>query len=267
MNDLLMGEMRFSQDNIDSFEIMHRDKRATQLFATAVDDMLSDISLVIRSKDFVEASPKEIYVREMLHYNKQIEYAHIADIHSSETIALKPLLEEGFLPQSIVEYLLGRSLQDAVESFKLENITQKKFTKEELGECNRNYMLQLDAKELSRYVGFADDNIGELAKVYLQNKEITTTKLLKEKIAPIFAPKEVADKNLQESVQRIRTIIKDAPYFEEYEAFKNYIKKESSLESELLEKSLRLLLTGADDDIVLEDIYKHIKNYLGEIIK
>ena len=49
---------------------------------------------------------------------------------------------------------------------------------------NQNYLKNLDAKELSRYVGFADTEIGELARTYLN--ECSTTVELKAKIAPIF---------------------------------------------------------------------------------
>jgi len=45
----------------------------------------------------------------------------------------------------------------------------------------------MDSKELSTYVGFADENIGNLAKIYLRDAK--TTKELKAKIEPIFAEK------------------------------------------------------------------------------
>ena len=43
--------------------------------------------------------------------------------------------------------------------------------------------------------------------------------------------------------------------------------KETGLKSENFSKPLRLLLTGTEDGPDLAEIYKHIKNYIGEIVK
>jgi glutamyl-tRNA synthetase len=124
--------------------------------------------------------------------------------------------------------------------------------------------MMLDAKELSRYVGFADVEIGELAKVYLE--EANTTKELRSKVGAIFAPKEIPEE-LKESVAVIAAIIKKAPYFDRYEEFENYIMQESGIKGENLLKSLRLLLMGAEDSSDIAAVYKCIKNYIGEIVK
>jgi len=62
-------------------------------------------------------------------------------------------------------------------------------------------------------------------------------------------------------------IIKSAPYFDEYDDFKNYVIKESELEDKNFIKLLRLLLTGAEDGPEIAEVYKHLKNYIGEIVK
>jgi len=65
----------------------------------------------------------------------------------------------------------------------------------------------------------------------------------------------------------IAEIIKGAPYFNEYDDFKNYIIKESGLEGENFLKPLRILLTNAEHGPDIAKIYKYLKNYIGEIIK
>ena len=60
--------------------------------------------------------------------------------------------------------------------------------------------------------------------------------------------------------------IKSAPYFEEYDDFKNYIMKESGLKGKNFFKPLRYVLTGAGHGPDVAEIYKCLKNYIGEIV-
>jgi glutamyl-tRNA synthetase len=122
----------------------------------------------------------------------------------------------------------------------------------------------LDAKELSRYVGFADEEIGELARIYLE--EAGTTKELKSKIAPIFSERLIPEEFKEQTAVMAQTI-KNAPYFDEYEDFKNYIMKESGLKGKNFFKPLRILLTNAEHGPDVAEVYKYLKNYMGEIIK
>jgi glutamyl-tRNA synthetase len=122
----------------------------------------------------------------------------------------------------------------------------------------------LDEKELSRYVGFADSDIGALAKIYLE--EASTTKELKEKIKPIFEVKNIPQE-YNESALILSNIIKEAPYFEEWDEFKKYLMQQSNLKGKNFFKPLRLLLTGAEHGPEVKDIYKALKNYIKEVAK
>lgn len=262
------------EPNAESFIIMSEDKRPTYSFACGIDDMLGDISLVIRDEEYIDDAPKEDWIRTSLGYEKKIEYAHLPAMQDS-TSSVKWLLEEGFLPSAIANYLISTvnkppkeifTLQEAIEWFSLENISKSptRFDLDMLKQINREHLMTLDAKELSRYVGFADVEIGELAKVYLE--EANTTKELRSKIGAIFAPKEIPE-GLKESVAVVAAIIKKAPYFDRYEEFENHIMQESGIKGENLLKSLRLLLMGAENGPDIAAVYKCIKNYIGEIVK
>ena len=122
----------------------------------------------------------------------------------------------------------------------------------------------MDSTELSRYVGFADAEIGALARVYLD--EVSTTKELKAKIAPIFQTREIPQE-IASQTQTLVATIKSAPYFEEYDEFKTYTLNNSGLKEDEYLKALRILLTNANDSVDLALVYKYLKNYLGEIIK
>ncbi|OHE07588.1 MAG: glutamate--tRNA ligase [Sulfurimonas sp. RIFOXYD12_FULL_33_39] len=284
VKDHIKGEIKFDPNEIDSFIIMRQDKTPTYNFACAVDDMLSDISLVIRGEDHVSNTPKQILIRTSLGYTKNIEYAHLPIILNDngkkmskrdDASSVKWLLEEGYLPSAIANYLIlmGNKppkeifdIKEAIKWFNLENISKSpaRFDINMLKHINKEHLKMLDSKELSRYVGFADEEIGELAKVYLE--EVSTTKELKSKIKPIFSEKEIPNE-FKESANTIIKVIKNAPYFEEYEDFKNYVMKESALKGKNFFKPLRLLLTGAEHGPDIAVIYKYIKNYIGEIVK
>jgi len=273
IKDYIKGEISFKPEDEDSFVIMKQDKTPTDNFTCAVDDMLSDISLVIRDEENLSNTPKQELVRSSLNYDKKIEYAHLPKILND--LSVKELLEDGYLPSAIANYLifLGNktpkeifTLNDSIEWFKLENISQSEveFSINMLKDINREHLKMLDAKELSRYVGFADAEIGELARVYLD--EAFTTKELKSKIKPIFEKKTIPDE-LKEKSKTLEKAIKDAPYFDEYEEFKNHIMSNSGLEDEEFSKVLLVVLTGAQNGPDIAKIYKYLKNYIGEIVK
>ncbi len=284
IKDYIKGSISFEPKDMDSFIILRQDKTPTYNFACAVDDMLSDISLVIRDEDHMSNTPKQDHIRASLGYEKKIEYAHLPIIlndsgkkmsKSDDASSVKWLLEEGYLPSAIANYLIliGNKLpkeifdmSEAIEWFDLEKISKSpaRFDINMLKHINSEHLKALDAKELSRYVGFADAEIGELTRIYLE--EAGTTKELKSKIAPIFAKKEISEEFI-ESANIMVDVIKNAPYFEEYDDFKKYIMKESGLKGENFFKPLRLLLTGAEHGPDIAGIYKYLKNYIGEIVK
>jgi len=284
IKDHIKGNVTFEAGAIDSFIIMRQDKTPMYNFACAVDDMLSDISIVIRGEDHLSNSPKQEHIRKSLNYDKNIEYAHLPIILNDDgkkmskrddASSIKWLLEEGFIPEAIINYLIliGNkppkeifTLQEAIKWFDLEKISKSpaRFDMNMLRHINSEHLKNLHSKELSRYVGFADENIGDLAKLYLE--EASTTKELKSKISPIFEPK-IVNEEFKESITILQKTIKKAPYFEEYNDFKKYLMKESELKGKNFFKPLRLLLTNAEHGPDISEIYKHIKNYLGEIVK
>lgn len=275
IKDHINGEVTFKPEDVDSFVILNQDKTPTYNFACAVDDMLSDISLVILGEEHMENTPKQDHIRTSLKYDKKIEYAHLPNILNDDAVSVKWLLEEGYLPSSISNYLVSIgnktpkelfTIGEAVEWFDLDNISKSpaRFDMSILKHINREHLKSLDDKELSRYVGFADIEIGKLAKIYLQ--EAGTTKELREKIEPIFSDKSIP-KEFEEQAKIIADAIKKAPHFEEYDDFESHIMKESELKDKNFSTPLRLLLTGAEYGPDISEVYKYLKNYIGEIVK
>jgi len=277
IHDKIQGDVSFKPDAVDSFIIMKQDKTPMYNFASAVDDMLADISIVIYSEEQMGNAQKQEHIRKSLAYEKEVEYAHFPIIlnDSDDTSSVKCLLEQGFLPEAISNYLISMgnktqkeifTLQEAIEWFDLDSVSKSpaRFDMEMLRHINKEHLKNLDAKELSRYVGFADAEIGELARIYLE--EAQTTRELKSKIELIFSTRNIPKEFLKQT-QVMKNVIKSAPYFNAYEDFKNYVMKESNLQDENFLKPLRFLLTNSEDGPDVAEIYKYLKNYIGEIVK
>jgi|GEM_PF-66719 len=161
--DLIKGKLEFTPFEVDSFIILRQNGIPTYNFACAVDDMIGNISIVIRGEDHLSNTPKQIYIRQLLGYSKSIQYAHIPIILNSvgkkmskreQSSSVKWLLEEGFLPEAIGNYLLllGNSFQkeiftlkEGIEIFDLTKISKSpaRFDLEKLKFINRHHIRRL----------------------------------------------------------------------------------------------------------------------------
>jgi len=271
--DIIQGKIRFEPDDIDDFVILKVDKTPTYNFACAIDDMLQNITTIIREEEHIIDTPKQELIRKYLGYNEKVKYAHIPKIENG-TFSVKKLLEDGFLPNTIINYLIliGNdtpieffTIDDALKWFNIKNISKEPaiFDIEKLKMLNREHIKNLNPLELSKYIGYSSKDIGELAKVYLG--EVSTINEIKAKIDTIFSTKTCED--FTEEFEILKSASKDMPYFKEFDEFKTYLSDKSGLKNEKLLKPLRVLLTGQKSGPNLDEIYPHIKNYLGEIIK
>lgn len=264
----------FDKD-VDSFIILNHDKTPTYNYACSIDDMLMNISTVIRSSEHEEDTLKQTHIRSLLSYDKQINYIHLPVVSNSINNSVKYFIDEGFLPSAIANYLvsLGNktpseifTLEDAIKWFNIEETSKEKleFDIEKLKDINKKHIELMDEMRLSKILGFADSDIGKLTKIYLTNS--STIKELKNKINKIFSSKTEL-KGFEEESRKIKESIQKAPFFETFEDLEKYVKEETSLRDEALSKPLRYILTGEDEGEKLSDIYPLIKNYLGEIVK
>jgi glutamyl-tRNA synthetase len=274
-HDLIQGNISTAPNEIDSFIILNSDGTPTENFASACDDMLSGITMIIREDTHLLDTAKQIHIKEQLGYDAKIDYVHIPSISNcDDTSSVKWLFEQGYIPNAIINYLLllGNdetpkeifTLPEAIEWFNLENISNSdaKFDSEKLRFINREHLRMMEDKQLSSLFGFADADVGKLVKLYLE--EASTINELASKIRPIFAPK-VFEGKWKEEMQLMQKIIENAPMIKTFDAFKSYIIKESGLEDKNFSTPLRLLLTGAENGPELCDIYPLIKAYLLEV--
>jgi glutamyl-tRNA synthetase len=279
-NDLIKGEFEFSPFEIDSFVILRSDLTPTYNFACAIDDMLYDISLVIRGEDHLSNTPKQIHIRKSLGYDKEIEYAHLPIILNEDGkklskrenhASVKWLLEEGFLPEAIVNYLilLGNSfekevftLNEAIEFFDLNKISKSpaKFDIEKLKFLNKEHLKRIE--DVASLVN-AHKDFNQLLKIF--RDESATVKEIKEKFEDIF--KKAKDDEFKNEREILKKEILENPLEESYDDFKKRVMKNTGLKGKKLFMPLRELLINQKHGAEIKDLYTAMRPYLKEIIK
>lgn len=273
VNDLLRGEFDYKPKEVDAFIILNHDKTPTYNYACAIDDMLYNITTVIQSERHLSNTPKQIYIRKLLGYTQEINYIHLPIIENEQSV--QSLISQGFLPAAIANYLvlLGNktpteifTLEEAISWFSIENLSQTPslFEMDTLRVINQKHLETMDNMRLSKLLGFADEDIGKLGKLYLN--ECSTLTEIKSKIDAIFSTKPSLP-ILETQITLLQQHLKNAPFFEEFNELKAYLIKQTNLTEEEISLALHYILTGETTKVDIHKIYTYIKNYLGEIIK
>jgi glutamyl-tRNA synthetase len=283
--DLVKGEFEYEPFDVDSFVILRQDKTPTYNFACSVDDMLYDISTVVRGEDHLSNTPKQIHIRESLGYTRELKYIHLPIILNLDTgkkmskrddaSSVQYLIDEGYLPVAIANYLilLGYNppvevftLEECMEWFDIEKVSKSpaKFDITKLKFLNREHLKTMDELRLSKILGYADKDIGSLAKIYIE--ECDTTKEIKERLTSIFSKKDTLE-GFEDEFLSLKNCLKDAPFIDDFNNLKKYITEQTGLKGKKLFMPLRYALTGVTNGPNLSEIYPLIKNYLGEILR
>lgn len=289
--DRIKGELSFAPNELDSFVILREDGVPTYNFACACDDMLYDISAIVRGEDHTSNTPKQIMVHRALGYEREIEYAHLPIIlgdsgkkmskrDSASSVAW--LLEQGFLPSAICNYLISMgnhtpceifTLQDALEWFSLDSLAKApaRFDIARLRFLNHAHLTRLSDKDLAMLLEKDDESIGALARIYLE--EASTLNELREKVGRIFAPKDSGalyegqdfSQECALLLESLQEFIANPPL--EYESFKDQAMQTSGLKGKGFFKALRILLTGASHGPDLSALYPLLRPYLQDIVQ
>lgn len=281
--DAIKGDLSFEPKDVDSFVIIRQDGTPTYNFACSIDDMLHDISFIAREEEHISNTPKQAHIRTLLEYDKPITYAHLSIILNEsgkkmskrdDESSVKWLLEQGFLPEAILNYLLliGNktpteifTAEEALEWFNIAHISKApaKFDMDKLRFINRAHLAKLDDDNLALMLGFKGADFGKIAKVYLE--EASTILEIKPKIEAIFAPKNPPEEFVDE-FNAIKTHFFEC-VDEDFNTLKNNIAQTTGLKGNKLFKPLHALLSGTEHEPELSDLYPLLKNHLKEIVR
>ena len=130
--DDLYGEITVENKELDDMILIKSDGYPTYNFANVVDDHLQEITHVVRGNEYISSSPKYQRLYEAFGWEVP-KYVHLPLITDEEHKKLskrsghssyEELVEQGFLPEAIVNYiaLLGWSPEDNTEIFSLDEL-------------------------------------------------------------------------------------------------------------------------------------------------
>ena len=130
--DDLYGEITVENKELDDMILIKSDGYPTYNFANVVDDHLQEITHVVRGNEYISSSPKYQRLYEAFGWEVP-KYVHLPLITDEEHKKLskrsghssyEELVEQGFLPEAIVNYiaLLGWSPEDNKEIFSLDEL-------------------------------------------------------------------------------------------------------------------------------------------------
>jgi glutamyl-tRNA synthetase len=140
VNDLVQGEVRVANAELDDMIILRGDGTPTYLHAVVVDDHDMGITHVIRGDDHLTNTFRQVQVFHAMGWNTP-EFAHIPLIHGADgaklskrhgAVSALEFREMGFLPEAVCNYLLRLgwghgdeeviSQQDAIRLFDLDGV-------------------------------------------------------------------------------------------------------------------------------------------------
>lgn len=170
VHDLVRGEVHFANQQLDDLVIMRADGFPTYNFAVVVDDILMQITHVIRADEHLANTPRQIQIYEALGHTLP-QFAHVSMILGLDRTKLSKrhgatsvsdYRDAGYLPEAMVNFLalLGWAYDDKrelftreelIEHFSLEKVNPAPsvFSEEKLDWMNGLYIRQLEPDDLA----------------------------------------------------------------------------------------------------------------------
>jgi len=207
--DLGHGTLNFDLKNFSDFAITRADGTFTFMFANCIDDILMQVSHVLRGEDHLTNSVGQVAIMKALNHPIPM-FWHLPILCNitgkklskrDNGFSLEDLKGEGFLPQAILNYLgiIGGSfekeiltLQELADAYNFKNMhtaSQIKYDVEKMKWVNHKWIAQTPINELT-----------QLCKPFIaQNHDIS----------------QISDEQLSKLIQSIQTdivVLKDASH-------------------------------------------------------
>jgi glutamyl-tRNA synthetase len=189
VHDLIRGDTHFPADDLRDFVIMRSDGTPTYLLAAAVDDVLMQMSHVIRGEDLLPSTPRQIQIMEAMGATPP-DFAHLPMVTGADgaplskrhgSVAVEWFKDQGILPEALVNYLalLGWSYdehttfftrEELIDHFDLSRVGRNpaRFDQDKLLWMNGHYIRESDDSRLTELlveVLFRDGVEADLATV------------------------------------------------------------------------------------------------------
>lgn len=166
--DLIKGEIRVNNRELDDLIIARSDGTPTYNLTVVVDDMDMQITHVIRGDDHVNNTPRQINILEALGADIP-HFAHVPMILGEDgkrlskrhgAVSVMQYHEDGFLPEALINYLVRLgwshgdqelfSREEMIDLFGLEGVNRapSAFNPEKLLWINQQYLKQSDLTDI-----------------------------------------------------------------------------------------------------------------------
>lgn len=143
--DEVLGEVKTDLGRTPDFVILRADGTPTYMLAVTVDDVLMEISHIVRGNDLMASTPRQLLLREAMGVKDVPVFAHLPLIVDEKgkplskrwgDVSVAAYRHQGFLPEAMLNYLalLGWSLDDRTNIFSIDQAIQAF----ELGRVNKN---------------------------------------------------------------------------------------------------------------------------------
>jgi glutamyl-tRNA synthetase len=170
VDDIVKGEVHFPAGTLRDFVIVRSDGSPVFLLAVAVDDMLMEVTHVIRGDDLLASAPRNVVVIQALGGTPP-RFAHLPQVLCSDrqplskrhgSTSVEAFREQGYVPEALMNYLalLGwskdesttfLSREELISSFDLSRVSSNPaaFDTQKLEWMNNHYIQSLDDDELA----------------------------------------------------------------------------------------------------------------------
>jgi len=140
VHDVIQGEVKFANENLDDMVLLRSDGTPTYMLAVVVDDFDMGITHVIRGDDHLNNAARQLQIIQAMGWPEPV-YGHLPLIHGPDgaklskrhgALAVEAYRDMGYLPETMRNYLLRLgwshgddetiSTEQAIEWFNLESI-------------------------------------------------------------------------------------------------------------------------------------------------
>ncbi len=229
-NDLVRGEIRVENTNVDDQVLLKSDGFPTYHLANVVDDHLMGITHVIRAEEWIPSTPKHVILYEAFGWEQPV-FIHLPLLRNRDKskiskrknpTALLHYREKGYLPEVLLNFLalMGWSTSDEEEVFDLDRMVKEMdpkdlhigspvFDLDKLDWLNGVYIRNLTLEELA----------GRLEQGFL-GREVPRDRLLKilpqvqERLKTLSAFPAITDyffEDVAVSIEDFKKVKKEAP--------------------------------------------------------
>ena len=286
--DSIHGEVSFPLNHVDDFILMKQGETPSYNFAVVIDDMLMDITHVIRGADHLSNTPKQIMLFEAF-VKTPPQYAHLSLLIGEDkkplskrhgVTRIKDFREIGILPEALRNYLgtVGRSvnkeimnMKELAETFSLTSLsrTDSFFDMEKLYWFNKEYMKKTPLDALLKYLDLPDQYSDRIAVLRENAKTLNEM----EEYLDIFSKADITDDAISYLSQLAlpdSVVTRITGFFAEYNnpsvdiIINSLLMEGPGLKKKDLYMILRILLTGRKSGPPLKEVLRLIPN---DIIK